>query len=80
VRVEIGQPTLVEHWPDLGGLIDMEKLLERVVVDPNILAEKPVIRGTRIPVYFRVWVKKAPMLCMGDEFTHHQSYEISSPT
>jgi len=31
-------------------------------------------------VYFRVWVKKAPMLCMGDEFTHHQSYERSSRT
>ena len=31
-------------------------------------------------LYFRVWVKKAPMLCMGDEFTHHQSYETSSPT
>jgi hypothetical protein len=28
--------------------------------------------------YFRVWVKKAPMLCMGDEFTHRQSYELSS--
>ena len=32
----------------------MEKLLERVVVDPNILAGKPVIRGTRIPVYLIV--------------------------
>jgi len=54
MRIKIGQPTLVEHWPDLGGLIDMEKLLERVVVDPNILAGKPVIRGTRIPVYLIV--------------------------
>lgn len=32
----------------------MEKLLERVVVDPNVLAGKPVIRGTRIPVYLIV--------------------------
>jgi len=31
-------------------------------------------------IYFGVWVKKAPMLCMGDEFTHHQSYEFSSST
>lgn len=29
----------------------MEKLLERIAVDPNILAGKPVIKGTRIPVY-----------------------------
>jgi len=29
----------------------MEELLDRVVVDPNILAGKPVIKGTRIPVY-----------------------------
>ncbi len=29
----------------------MEKLLDRIVVDPEILAGKPVIKGTRIPVY-----------------------------
>jgi len=29
----------------------MEELLDRIVVDPNILAGKPVIKGTRIPVY-----------------------------
>ena len=29
----------------------MEKLLDRIAVDPNILAGKPVIKGTRIPVY-----------------------------
>jgi uncharacterized protein (DUF433 family) len=29
----------------------MEKLLDRIIVDPNILAGKPVIKGTRIPVY-----------------------------
>jgi len=29
----------------------MEGLLDRIVVDPNILAGKPVIKGTRIPVY-----------------------------
>ena len=27
-----------------------EKLLKRVVVDPEIMAGKPVIKGTRIPV------------------------------
>ncbi|MCL6578345.1 MAG: DUF433 domain-containing protein [Candidatus Bathyarchaeota archaeon] len=29
----------------------MEELLDRVVVDPNVLVGKPVIKGTRIPVY-----------------------------
>jgi uncharacterized protein (DUF433 family) len=28
-----------------------EELLNRIVVDPNILAGKPVIKGNRIPVY-----------------------------
>jgi len=32
----------------------VEELLERVVVDPNILVGKPIIRGTRIPVYLIV--------------------------
>lgn len=27
-----------------------ENLLERIIVDPKIMAGKPVIRGTRIPV------------------------------
>ena len=42
--------------------------------DMRILIKEP------FDVYFRVWVKKAPMLCMGDEFTHHQSYERSIRT
>ncbi len=29
----------------------MKELLDRIVVDPNILVGKPVIKGTRIPVY-----------------------------
>jgi len=29
----------------------MTELLDRIVVDVNILAGKPVIKGTRIPVY-----------------------------
>jgi uncharacterized protein (DUF433 family) len=29
----------------------MEELLDRIVVDPDILVGKPVIKGTRIPVY-----------------------------
>jgi uncharacterized protein (DUF433 family) len=29
----------------------MEELLDRIAVDPGILAGKPVIKGTRIPVY-----------------------------
>jgi len=32
----------------------MEELLNRVVIDPRILAGKPVIKGTRIPVYLIV--------------------------
>jgi uncharacterized protein (DUF433 family) len=28
-----------------------EQLLERIVLDPRILVGKPVVRGTRIPVY-----------------------------
>jgi uncharacterized protein (DUF433 family) len=28
-----------------------EELLNRITIDPNILAGKPVIKGTRIPVY-----------------------------
>lgn len=27
-----------------------ENLLERIVIDPRVMAGKPVIRGTRIPV------------------------------
>jgi uncharacterized protein (DUF433 family) len=29
----------------------MGELLDRIVVDPNVLVGKPVIKGTRIPVY-----------------------------
>jgi uncharacterized protein (DUF433 family) len=29
----------------------MEGLLDRIVVDPKVLVGKPVIKGTRIPVY-----------------------------
>lgn len=32
----------------------MEELLNRVVINPRILAGKPVIKGTRIPVYLIV--------------------------
>jgi len=28
-----------------------EELLNKITIDPNILAGKPVIKGTRIPVY-----------------------------
>ncbi|MGD6853167.1 MAG: DUF433 domain-containing protein [Candidatus Bathyarchaeia archaeon] len=29
----------------------MEDLIDRIVVDPEIMVGKPVIRGTRIPIY-----------------------------
>jgi uncharacterized protein (DUF433 family) len=31
--------------------LGVEKLTDRIVVDPEILVGKPVIKGTRIPVY-----------------------------
>jgi uncharacterized protein (DUF433 family) len=35
-------------------MVDLEELLDRIVVDPNVLVGKPVIKGTRIPVYLIV--------------------------
>jgi uncharacterized protein (DUF433 family) len=32
----------------------MEDLLDRITVDPDVLVGKPVIKGTRIPVYLIV--------------------------
>ena len=29
----------------------MKEVMERVVIDPEVLSGKPVIKGTRIPVY-----------------------------
>ncbi len=29
----------------------MEELLDRIVIDPDVLVGKPVIKGTRIPVH-----------------------------
>ncbi len=29
----------------------MEESLDRIVIDPDILVGKPIIKGTRIPVY-----------------------------
>jgi uncharacterized protein (DUF433 family) len=40
---------------------NIEGLLERVVVDPAILAGKPVIRGTRISVYLIIELIAAGM-------------------
>ena len=35
-------------------VVYMEELLDRITVDPDVLVGKPVIRGTRIPVYLIV--------------------------
>ena len=32
----------------------MEELLDRITVDPDVLVGKPVVRGTRVPVYLIV--------------------------
>jgi len=32
----------------------MEEIADRIVIDPDILVGKPVIKGTRIPVYLLV--------------------------
>jgi uncharacterized protein (DUF433 family) len=34
--------------------VNVEDLLDRIAVDPDVLVGKPVIRGTRIPVYLIV--------------------------
>jgi uncharacterized protein (DUF433 family) len=39
----------------------MEELLDRIVVDPDILVGKPVIKGTRVPVYLIVELVAAGM-------------------
>ena len=39
----------------------MEELLERIVVDPDILVGKPVIKGTRVPVCLIVELVAAGM-------------------
>ena len=36
------------------NMAGMEELLKRIAIGPEILAGKPVIRGTRIPVYLIV--------------------------
>lgn len=40
----------------------MDALLKRVAVDPNVLADKPVIKGTRIPVYLIVELVASGMM------------------
>ena len=39
----------------------MEELLKRIVVDPDILVGKPVIKGTRVAVYLIVELVAAGM-------------------
>jgi len=42
-------------------VIAMEELLGRIIVDPNILAGKPVIKGTRVPIYLIIELIAAGM-------------------
>jgi len=35
-------------------VINVEELLNRITVDPDVLVGKPVIKGTRVPVYLIV--------------------------
>ena len=35
-------------------MVWMEEFLDRITVDPDVLVGKPVIKGTRIPVYLIV--------------------------
>lgn len=32
----------------------MEEIADRIVIDPDVMVGKPVIKGTRIPVYLIV--------------------------
>jgi uncharacterized protein (DUF433 family) len=43
----------------------MEELLDRIVVDPSVLAGKPVIRGTRIPVHLIIELIASGMTIKG---------------
>ncbi|MGB9756529.1 MAG: DUF433 domain-containing protein [Candidatus Bathyarchaeales archaeon] len=43
----------------------MEELLDRIVVDPSILAGKPVIKGTRIPVHLIIELIASGMTIKG---------------
>ena len=57
--------------------MDREKLLERIVIDPNIMVGKPVVKGTRLAVEFIIdlfgqgWTEEQilqsyPQLCHED--------------
>ena len=35
-------------------MICMEEIADRIVIDPDVMVGKPVIKGTRIPVYLIV--------------------------
>jgi len=35
-------------------VVQMEEIADRIVIDPDVMVGKPVIQGTRIPVYLIV--------------------------
>ena len=44
--------TVLKHYGNMicGGVVVVNELLDRIVVDPKVMAGKPVIKGTRITV------------------------------
>ena len=43
----------------------MEELMDRIVIDPDVLVGKSVIKGTRIPVYLLIELLANGIDCKG---------------
>jgi uncharacterized protein (DUF433 family) len=55
-----------------------ERLLDRIVVDPAIMAGKPVIKGTRIPVdlILKLMAEDNPLNSILEDYPHLQREDI----
>jgi len=51
IRTTLFNPQQHTHHPEVTKT---EELLNRIIIDPKTLAGKPIIKGTRIPVYLIV--------------------------